>query len=134
MANTRREAILAAACRVVRAEGGSRLTLEAVAREAGVSKGGLLYHFPNKEALIGGLIDQICTDFDAAIEHELVTDSVPGPGRWVRAYARLSCNVEAQPLDVLYAALVSAIVTNLDLLAPLRAAFERWQRSAVADG
>ena len=27
-------------------------TLDAVAKRAGVSKGGLLYHFPNKEALI----------------------------------------------------------------------------------
>jgi AcrR family transcriptional regulator len=131
---TKREAILAGACRVVRAEGGAGLTLEAVAREAGVSKGGLLYHFPNKEALIAGMIDEICADFDAAIEHELAGDPTPGPGRWVRAYARLSCDIAAQPLDVLYAALVAAIGTNPALLEPLRAAFERWQCRAVDDG
>jgi AcrR family transcriptional regulator len=131
---TKREAILAGACRVVRAEGGAGLTLEAAARAAGVSKGGLLYHFPNKEALITGMIDQICADFDAAIAHELADDPAPGPGRWVRAYARLSCDIEAQPLDALYAALVAAIGTNLALLAPLRAAFDRWQRRAVDDG
>ncbi|MCL4694718.1 MAG: TetR/AcrR family transcriptional regulator, partial [Candidatus Hydrogenedentes bacterium] len=34
-------------------EGGpSRLTLDAVAEKAGVSKGGLLYHFPTKDALV----------------------------------------------------------------------------------
>jgi AcrR family transcriptional regulator len=34
-------------------------TLDAVARKAGVSKGGLLYHFPNKEALIAVLLDRL---------------------------------------------------------------------------
>ncbi|MEI7643028.1 MAG: TetR family transcriptional regulator [Chloroflexales bacterium] len=132
--HTKREAILAGACRVVRGEGGAGLTLEAVAREAGVSKGGLLYHFPTKAALIAGMIGQICADFDGAMERELANDPVPGPGRWVRAYARLSCDAEAQPLDVLYAALVAAIGTNPALLDPLRTAFDRWQRRAIDDG
>ena len=34
-------------------------TLDAVAKKAGVSKGGLLYHFPNKEALIEVLLDRL---------------------------------------------------------------------------
>ncbi|MEX1078592.1 MAG: TetR/AcrR family transcriptional regulator [Homoserinimonas sp.] len=34
-------------------------TLDAVAQRAGVSKGGLLYHFGSKEALIEGLIDRL---------------------------------------------------------------------------
>ncbi|MDJ0319356.1 TetR family transcriptional regulator [Pseudarthrobacter sp. PS3-L1] len=34
-------------------------TLDAVARLAGVSKGGLLYHFPNKEALIGAVLERL---------------------------------------------------------------------------
>jgi AcrR family transcriptional regulator len=132
--STKREAILAGACRVVRAVGRAGFTLDAVAREAEVSKGGLLYHFPTKEALIAGMIDQLCADFDAAIERELAGDAVPGPGRWVRAYARLSCDVAAEPLDGLYAALVAAIGTNQELLEPLRAAFDRWQRRAIDDG
>lgn len=34
-------------------------TLEAVAREAGVSKGGLIYHFPSREAMVEGLLDRL---------------------------------------------------------------------------
>ena len=34
-------------------------TLDAVAKRAGVSKGGLLYHFPNKEALISALLERL---------------------------------------------------------------------------
>lgn len=50
-----RERILEAAERVVMDVGAARLTLEAVAQAAGVSKGGLLYHFPSKESLLGAL-------------------------------------------------------------------------------
>jgi AcrR family transcriptional regulator len=52
-----REHILQAAVELVLTEGSSALTLEAAAKAAGVSKGGLLYHFPSKEALILGMID-----------------------------------------------------------------------------
>lgn len=51
-----REAILAAAEAVVLTNGAAHLTLEAVAHMAGVSKGGLLYHFPNKQRLLEGMI------------------------------------------------------------------------------
>jgi AcrR family transcriptional regulator len=53
-----RDAILAAAEAVVLRQGAAHLTLDAVAGAAGVSKGGLLYHFPSKEALLQGLIAQ----------------------------------------------------------------------------
>ena len=48
--------ILEAAERVVTQQGPGKLTLDAVAREAGLSKGGLLYNFPSKRSLIQGMI------------------------------------------------------------------------------
>ena len=39
--------------------GGAAVTLDAVAAAAGVSKGGLLYHFASKEALAAGLLDRL---------------------------------------------------------------------------
>ena len=39
--------------------GAGHLTLDAVAALAGVSKGGLLYHFPSKSALIEGLAERL---------------------------------------------------------------------------
>ena len=67
-------------------EGGiSGLTLEAVAREAGVSKGGLLYHFPSKEALISGMIGRLVEGFTEALGRELAREEVSGSGRWLRA-------------------------------------------------
>lgn len=42
-------------------DGERAATLEAVAAKAGVSKGGLLYHFTSKEALAAGLTDRLLT-------------------------------------------------------------------------
>jgi AcrR family transcriptional regulator len=53
-----RERILDAALAVIAEAGACRMTLEAVAAAAAVSKGGLLYHFPDKQALLRGLLDR----------------------------------------------------------------------------
>ena len=47
-------AILDAANKVILDRGADGFTLDAVAREATVSKGGLLYHFPIQKKLIEG--------------------------------------------------------------------------------
>lgn len=51
-----REKVLDAYCRLLREDGERAATMEAIAAAAGVSKGGLLYHFPSKEALAEALI------------------------------------------------------------------------------
>lgn len=53
-----RDRILDAAEQLVTDDGARNLTLDAVAQAAGVSKGGLLYHFPSKDALLAGMIER----------------------------------------------------------------------------
>lgn len=48
-------------------QGERAATLEAVAAEAGVSKGGLLYHFGSKQALMEGLLERLETLVDADV-------------------------------------------------------------------
>ena len=67
--NASRERILEAASRVVSEIGAARLTLDAVAQGAGISKGGLLYHFPSKEALLSGLAQRYVQHLRGCIEH-----------------------------------------------------------------
>ena len=67
-----RNAILDAANRVLVEQGAERFTLESVAAEACVSKGGLLYHFASKNALITGMMERSMALVDAALEEELV--------------------------------------------------------------
>lgn len=51
--------------------GPGRLSLDAVAAEAGVSKGGLLYHFPSKEKLLRALVQHHVSELRAAIERSV---------------------------------------------------------------
>jgi AcrR family transcriptional regulator len=54
-----RAKLLDAFVRILIEQGERAATLEAVAAEAGVSKGGLLYHFGSKDALVEGLVDAL---------------------------------------------------------------------------
>lgn len=56
-----REKILDAYERVLVENGERAATLEAIAKAAGVSKGGLLYHFKDKRALTSGLLQRLET-------------------------------------------------------------------------
>ena len=51
-ANMKRNLILKFAKEFIIQNDFNDLTLDAVAKQAGISKGGLLYHYPNKEALL----------------------------------------------------------------------------------
>lgn len=54
-----RTEILDAALRVVDAVDGADITYESVARQAGLTKAGLMYHFPSKDALMAGIIGHV---------------------------------------------------------------------------
>jgi AcrR family transcriptional regulator len=58
-ADSARERIIDAAEQVVLESGTRHLTLNAVASSAGVSRGGLLYHFPDKETLLRAMLDRL---------------------------------------------------------------------------
>ena len=59
--------ILNAALEVVRARGAQGLTIDAVAEESGFSKGGVLYNFPTKDALITGMVEFLANQFEEEV-------------------------------------------------------------------
>jgi AcrR family transcriptional regulator len=63
-----RDALLDAAERVVLRQGAGQLTIDAVAAEAGVSKGGVLYAFPSKDALINAVFNRVFEAMDELAE------------------------------------------------------------------
>lgn len=84
-----RDALLDAAEAVILRESIGRLTLEAVALEAGASKGGLLHHFPSKERLIEALVGRIVANWRADVLAAIAAQP-PGPGRLPRAMIGMS--------------------------------------------
>jgi AcrR family transcriptional regulator len=63
-----RDRILEAAERMVAEVGAAQLTLDVVAQAAGVSKGGLLYHFRSKESLLGALAQRYVESMEHCIQ------------------------------------------------------------------
>ncbi|OJT96167.1 TetR family transcriptional regulator [Metarhizobium album] len=72
------------------------VTLDAVSEAAGVSKGGLLHHFPGKVALLDGLFDRLVDELDAAIEAAMIVDPLPH-GRFTRAYLQVVADLKEKP-------------------------------------
>lgn len=79
------EQLLAAASFIAARDGIASLSLNAVARQAGVSKGGLLHHFPGKQELIYALFSRLLARMDQQIVALVNADSEP-EGRFTRAY------------------------------------------------
>jgi len=61
-ARNSRDQILDAAEALVSELGAARLTIDAVAARSGLSKGGVLYNFPSKDALIAGMVARLIED------------------------------------------------------------------------
>jgi AcrR family transcriptional regulator len=74
-----RVATLDAADALLAEEGIAAFTLEAVAARAGISKGGLLYHFPTKEALLAGLMRRCLSEEPDPI----MTEGEEPPRLWI---------------------------------------------------
>ncbi len=108
------------------------MTLEAVAKEAGVSKGGLLYHFPSKEALIQGMVERMTQEFSARMWSEYEKDEVgTNRGRWLRALIKATFTSTHLELS---AGLIAAVVLNPSLLDPNRQSYETRQTLIEQDG
>lgn len=129
-----RERILKAACDLVEREGVSKLTLEMVAQEAEVSKGGLLYHFKSKEALIVGMV-RFMLDFYTKQWEERATEEgkEESTGKWTRAFVHTTCS-EEQSNSSVGSGLIAAMANNPELLLPVREYYQDWQQRIEKDG
>lgn len=85
-----REAVLDAFERIIMAEGERSATLDATAKAAGVSKGGLLYHFGSRHALIAGLVERLHRLVDEDVH--LIHSAPEGP---ISYFVRSSVDLES---------------------------------------
>lgn len=128
-----RESVLKAAAQIIVRLGVSAFTIEAVAHESGVTKGGVLHHFPSKEALIDGLIDEVIGAFNSHLVVELAAEPEGQPGRWLRAYIRTIFSVQFEDINLI-PALAAAVAADHQTLSRIRRGFEDSQVAAVQDG
>jgi len=124
--------ILLAAAQVVQREGVARLTIDAVAQEATLSKGGVLYHFASKDALITGMLDHVLDQFTADMMRIAAADPEPY-GRMTRAYLRATDYPNPED-TTLTTGLLAALVNNPAQIHEKQALFAEWQAMLAQDG
>lgn len=112
-----RDRLIDAYCDLVAASGARSATLDAVAARAGVSKGGLLYHFGSKDALLSGVLDRLRRL--AALDTEAMRAAPEGAAQY---YVRTSVVAAAGGGDTM----------DKDVITVLRLAQEGEQRAVEA--
>jgi AcrR family transcriptional regulator len=131
-----RGALLDAAEAVVARQGFANLTLDAVAAEAGMSKGGLLHHFRTKDRLVEGLVTRAAENWRACWmgSYEKASE---GPGRMTRALLK-HCLSDAksrtEQLRRSSSAVFAALAQNPSLIEPMRAVYSDLHRRIAEDG
>jgi AcrR family transcriptional regulator len=118
---SRRTALLDAAAAVIRRNGAASLTLDAVAAEAGVSKGGVLYHFATKRALIDGLISRWLDDFAAQLDD----------GHFAAAYVG-ACDLATTEAET-EVGLLAGMLEEPEVLEVARERYAEWMERIIAD-
>ncbi len=126
-----RDNILDAAQRVASREGAGKLTLDKVACECGLSKGGLLYNYPNKEALLKSMLDRLLEQFLSIAETE--ERAMAGePNAHLRAMLRAVAGHQMVDPGT-YMCILTASAENPELLEPMRAVFRDSYQRIIAE-
>jgi len=113
-----RDSILDAALRVTARDGAGNLTLDKVAAESGLSKGGLLYNYPSKEALLQAMLERLLDRHRLLMDQEY--EALSGqPEATLRAFLRAWKHDEHVSVDASLA-IIAAAAQSPGLLSPLR--------------
>lgn len=127
-----RRVVFDAASTVFRTRG-MAATLDDVAQEAGLSKGGVIYHFATKDHLMTALAQSLLEDFREAV-HSSIDPSDERPGRLTRAYVRASlAEAELRTAHETYS-LITQLITSPTVAEVAREDASRWRRDLADDG
>lgn len=115
-----REGLLEIAEGIVRCDGAAGLTIDALAKAAGISKGGVQYSFSSKDDLVRALIERWTHQFDALLGE---ADDV-SPADLVRKYIKVMRSSQAA-MNAKMAGLMIAYIQNPQNVVETR----QWYRS-----
>jgi AcrR family transcriptional regulator len=118
---SKKESILDAAEKILQDENYDSLSLDRIAEVSGISKGGLLYHFPTKESVLVALVSRLIDTFDSEFDKEMNKGKLD--------FKEIFLAVNSDPKMVASSrGLMAAISFNRSLLQPLKEAYKRWDR------
>jgi AcrR family transcriptional regulator len=138
-----RDRLCEAAIRTATRDGILAMTLDNVAKEAGVSKGGVMYHFPTKDELVRAMLRYFGQRLETMLLRKVAADPSPNL-RWARAL--LDCvfpepgtstgdsTLTPEVIDQFLLTTLAAAVNTPGLIEPLREVAQKFQALMLADG
>jgi AcrR family transcriptional regulator len=116
--------ILGAAANVVQRSGAAHLTIDAVAAQAKLSKGGVLYHFPSKRAMLEGMVQHVLARL---AEHSARHRAALEDGNNVTIRSLILAEQDQDETErAMSLAILAAAAEDPDLLDPAREALANW--------
>lgn len=102
-----RKAVLEAALVIIARDGAGRLTLDAIAKQCGISKGGVMHQFPTKEAVLKTLLERQIAYFESDA-HDIAKSGKEQLQPHLRAQIDRLREALATPRSVVFAVLGAA--------------------------
>jgi AcrR family transcriptional regulator len=123
-----RRKILEAAVAVVQRDGVTSVTLDSVAVEAGLTKGGLMYHFPTRDALLQAIHQHLAEQWEAGM-----VDAAGKPAQEATSEERLAAYARVTTQSATRAELLLFLeaATRPDYVKPYIDVLSRWTPSAA---
>lgn len=142
-AHETRDKICEAAIRTAGRDGLMAMTLDNVAKEAGVSKGGVMYHFSSKDELVRGMLDYFGAQLEQMVLQRIADDPQPR-FRWARSMltclfpdphtaATESETLSPEVVDRFMLAALAATVNSPGVIEPLRQVGLRLRQRLMSD-
>lgn len=130
MRPSNRSTILSAAIRVIERDGITAVTFDSVAAESGLTRGGILYHFPSREALLTAIHQYLADQWeDGLIAAAGKSAEDTTADERLAAYVRVSAHSATRAeLRLMLEAAVDA-----DTMAPWNAVLQHWTPTPSAD-
>jgi AcrR family transcriptional regulator len=130
----RHERILEAALQVFTLKGYHGTAVDEIASESGTSKGGVYFHFPNKEAIFLALLDRMAAMLRSRVEAAIAAE--PSPVRKAETALRVVLHTFASHRTLARLFLVDALGAGRtfdERLAAIRASFTRLIQQQLDD-
>lgn len=115
-----REAAVQAALKIIARDGFARLTLDAIARETGVSKGAITHQFKSKQEVLKALLAHEMAYFEAFRKEQLAKGAHAAPFPTLAVELAISRNIITNPNSAAFA-VMAAVAEEPELMAPVRA-------------
>src|ERR1700712_2820431 len=124
MRPSNRAAIVEAAHRVAERQGGADISYETTATEAGLTKAGVLYHFPSREDLVLAVVEYVAHSWEAAMLEALGCPlDEATPAQRIGAYVEVAAGDDVSRADF---AIYADALCRPAHVGPWNEVFSRW--------